>query len=688
MKLRLIDRSDTDKNSIRTIPGVYLLPQCCTCQKRLLGKSETFVPGKLNIVDKMKAFDKYICKCKAEIDKPSLWPNDSNKTILGKKSLLPKVKYPNCLPPDTKCTMHYIHVVDRGQHWYTCGICLACFCTQSLFTNHISTGLCEDKVKDIPFFMNSKSTLYYWECELDNSQILSRMTCYMCRHCIRTFQSYMACVKHGQQCGFSNKHLPNVQFAMLRRCQTCNGKQIKMPDRTDAMKELVEQFEDIYTRINEKFVVCDITSSKCPCNKLHKLNPQIKSIAFEIDVTNDVFVKRTDNITIHKETQTNNNLNFDFTEESSNMNEVENDIELGHETGLMTMRYKKETILMSAPWSFVQQFDRKVQIGTSCSEARCCCDQKYAFHTLSKSCHLKTKKCRCGYCNEWLAYSSFFKHVSKCRITNERIILPMLSRGYKCPYVCGLCTSCFTKLCDVVSHMDVCAKTFPYICNDRTFGSIKYKMLPYCKKHYRHVRNLRLRGMDQDFDRYLDILIKWDPEAYCTCNPRKCAVQKELYEEETASVAPQSNNMFDKPECQQGGIANSVEVERDSLNSKGICKQRRGKLKTCSFCGAKFNSAFMFHVHREIHFNQSRICFVCGRLLNTVNLMTSHIRRRHCLNARGEQVPPSKRYKFESERKRPQTGQSQCHLCGKVFKMRKSLRYHFKFACKSNVFFK
>ena len=79
----------------------------------------------------------------------------------------------------------------------------------------------------------------------------------MCRHCIRTFDSYSACIKHGQQCDFIGKHIPNVEFASLMTCESCKGQQIRVSDCTDAVRELVQQFQVEDTRLNKTFGVCD-----------------------------------------------------------------------------------------------------------------------------------------------------------------------------------------------------------------------------------------------------------------------------------------------------------------------------------------------------------------------------------------------------------------------------------------------
>ena len=127
------------------------------------------------------------------------------------------------------------------------------------------------------------------------------------------------------------------------------------------------------------------------------------------------------------------------------------------ETGTCILR-KEESVLLCNPGASAQKFERKIQIGTTCSEEICCCENRFAYHTMEEF----TEAIQCGFCLEMLLNTSaFLEHVSKCSVTNENIILPMSCRGNKSPYHCGLCSFTFSKLCEAVSHMGVCAKTFP-----------------------------------------------------------------------------------------------------------------------------------------------------------------------------------------------------------------------------------
>ena len=429
-------------------------------------------------------------------------------------------------PPNDKGPMHFIHDSHRGERrMLTCGICNKNFNTVPMFTNHLSFSSCEDKVKNIPFFLNFRFRHDFWVVEYDHKKQTQRKTGYMCRHCIRTFDSYSACIKHGQQCDFTGKHIPNVEFTLLKTCESCRGKQIRISDSTDALRELAQQFEVVYTLLNKNFKVCDKSNIKCQCNQLHKRNPRIKTITFEIDAT-----------TVHIKTHASNNLypahtkkevvelNKEATEgikeQMMELNEGTNYTEIDYKTDTCILR-KVETVLLRFPVASVQKFERKIQIGTTCSEEICCCENRFAYHSMFKSKQEGlTEATQCGFCLEMLYIdpSAFFKHVSKCSVTNEDIILPITCRDTRSTYFCGLCSSTFTKLCEAVSHMGLCAKTFPYICKDRTFGSMKLKLLPYCKNHHKYSRCSGLSSKDCGFERYLDILIKLDPEAYCECN--------------------------------------------------------------------------------------------------------------------------------------------------------------------------
>ena len=753
----LIDRSDPQQ-TIKSIPGIYLLPQCRTCQKKILeGKSsENFAQDRLNILSNMTNHEQFICKCKAKIDKPVFFLHgNKDKSLLSKPVFVKQNSFGDTDPmhlngnkagkpvkrnrasfgqPGDTGAMHIIRV-NRGHQLYTCGICNTIFHSVPLFTNHISFGSCEDKVKNVPFFLNSGSSkIIYWDVELSNTkEMMRKNTGYMCRHCIRTFDSYGACSKHGEQCDFIGKHIPNVEFAMLERCNSCTGKQIRIADNTVALRELAHQFEIIYARLNKKFEVCDKSNIKCQCNQLRKKYPQIKTITFESDTSNVVSEVESVATTGNLETQTDKTLysenakketveiketaTEDVIQETAQINEEPIKSELDYETGILS---KVETVVVCVPGAPVQKFERKIQIGATCSEEKCCCAHRFAYHTLSRK-QPGDKYVKCGFCDaKLLDPSAFLKHVSKCSVSNEGIILPVLCRGYMIPYFCGLCSSTFSKLCEAVSHMEVCAKTFPYIFKDSIFGSMNLKLLPYCKKHYKNARSPGLNITDRGFEQYLDILIKLDPKAYCNCNPSKASrkkqtkntvqatLSKETAPKETANDVKRKLEMESKSNLTTSDVdagindsqqnyenactgsqqitenINSQEIGQKTVGSesretKEARGRRREKLLKCTICGAKFSSRVMLRAHRDIHSNQSRICYICGKTVNSRQSMGMHFRVVHGINSHGEDVPPRKRF----NKNRPRSGQSQCHLCGKIFKMKECLNYHFKFACKS-----
>ena len=395
MGILLIDRSDPYKHSIKRIPGIYLLPQCLACQQEILeGKgNQSLSLDRMNILKKMPTDEQFICKCKSKIGESlGVFHGNTDKPSLGMqlvKQISVSVEQP------FESSMHFICVNYRGPYKFVCGICDEIFHSVPLFTQHISFGSCEDKVKNIPFFLTSKSSNFLnWKFELDNTnEIRSRKTGFMCRHCIRTFAYYGACFRHGQQCDFIGKYIPNVEFALLKTCSSCKGKQIPITDRTDALRELVQQFEVIYTRLNKKLEVCDRSNIKCRCNQLHIRNPQIKTIAFELDRSTEISKTELDATFVHIETQTNKNLdpmhdkkenveiNKGTTEDNKEgmmeFNEGTSNSELDNETVILR---KVETVLMCCPGASVKKIKRKIQIGTTCSEEICCCENMFAYH--------------------------------------------------------------------------------------------------------------------------------------------------------------------------------------------------------------------------------------------------------------------------------------------------------------------
>ena len=270
------------------------------------------------------------------------------------------------------------------------------------------------------------------------------------------------------------------------------------------------------------------------------------------------------------------------------------------------------------------QYVRKIQAASICQEDKCTCRKRYAYHDVCKL----DKSFHCGYCWEiFKEKHSFFDHVSKCRLTNECIVLPVRLLSWKSRYICGFCTAEFPKLCLAAHHTEQCAKTFPCVDFDRTLGSIKYKLLTFCFKHNVHTfypGDIGDDEIDKQFDLYLEAVQQYSGRKICDCGARG--------------------------------------------------RREKSFQKSCCRCHEKFTNEILYSLHVDIHYSQSELCYICGHV-RPFKRMKAHMRQSHRINCLGIRCPSkTKRRKIESV----------CHLCGKILAFRQCLRKHLKYACKAN----
>ena len=743
---------------------IFMSPECQSCHSTDISKvfRRFGAPHRLYIDRMMKVSATSFCKCKGPLDKFKLSDDrncDRNSSV--KDSIDINVQHCNSTGMNLKtfdtiiptCSLflgtHFLRFEDRNSHAFTCGFCSLTAYNISEFLPHIEHCRTEKKSKGLPYCISDDTCVSWWDGE-------DRVKAgFMCAHCIVRVSSFGECIEHMDHCEFADKHLPNVQFAVIPPCLVCHDRRLTGEDRTDSMINMVEIFRLIYDKLNKKFNICDTSNINHPCNQINKKKPLIKSVVLTetyhssthelvSEYTGDraAYVGSFETVNMKPHTSDSNtginskpkktkfvhNANLMVEQKEVLIPDIENDYgadyginaitdkdntpsmltvdeskpndsgksaDLGVESegtngsisvvsdelvttkesiigynshGKLPCKEIKhngvETInLMNDSSSTHPRMDedkyqhiRKVQAATICLENKCRCFQKYAYHEVRKA----TQTFHCGYCRElFKSYEAFFDHILKCRQTNDCIILPVRLAGR---FFCGLCPVIYSRLCLAVHHIETCAKTFPCVDQDRTFGSMKIRLLSdRCFKHRSYIFNIRNDAnnqVDEQFVLYQQALQQRSTFNICNCN---------------LNFKSGSFNTENSIEQNSGGQSSSKQSSGGQSSSKRSSKGQKPFRKACCICAEKFTNEILYNLHRDLHQNQSELCYICGYVNNSLR-MRKHISSVHRMNFSGNSLPSIERRKIECV----------CHLCGKNFAYNHYLKKHLKYTCRSN----
>lgn len=294
---------------------VYLLPQCKVCHGRMTAHGCFKGMGKIYLGYQMKKNEYLFCKCRGLLDFEvkvieQEKARKSTASVGTKRDLNCQTKHANVLSRNLSIPLcssflgtHFLLIEYPNSHKYTCGFCKETYLCSTMFNEH--TAACSSNLArtKLPICISSIKKVNWWgDCSGSKAG-------FMCGYCIRTFIAFDNCLSHMEQCQFSDKHFPNIQFALLKICHVCHGKKICALQRADSMLEMVEEFQVIYKKLNVKFYICDISCHRSYCNMLNKKRPEIKKIVPE-DSWNrsENGMNENENCKIERDAGTNNRL--------------------------------------------------------------------------------------------------------------------------------------------------------------------------------------------------------------------------------------------------------------------------------------------------------------------------------------------------------------------------------------------
>ena len=556
--------------------------------------------------------------------------------------------------------------IDLELDTYKCGFCDKQFSTVQSFDSHVRTCPHKKNGYRSPVCITFNSNT--WPHVQQKS---------MCEYCISMFPTHKECLMHMDKCCFKTRNFPNIQFAALRLCEKCKRRQIKIPDRTTDMMEMIRAYSDSE---QQDIPVCDISNIKSRCNQLCIKNSKTLTVQVE-NKSGELFANtnagkvnqletilgakcaageeidletksKTDTVSGHHKQQDekkeSHKCQVDDIKIMSEIHSLVTNKELPENAigsvlhdEAMNKSHSDHCSTLSEDCDVGKQlsavcFTRNLQTGPTCSgKSSTNCKSRYAFHQVNMTNQLFC----CGYCQEYFRtekFEDFLQHVNLCQKLNESIILPVqLTRPPNSKFMCGFCSQNFICVCFAISHMKQCALSFPVSLEGR-FLNIKYRMLPYCKRHnMKRVSNID--KLDEDLRVFLQG--RWYK------SPRICECTESLY----------------------------VVRDRNKTRTK---RKRKSKKEswTCAICGEIFYNKFTFDIHGDVHSNKSKLCHICGK--SDFKKLTKHLRNVHCINYRGDIL----RKKHRPYHK-PINWESLCHVCGKLVNCRRNLQYHLRQSC-------